>query len=314
MVNRWIVVRRALVAGGSALVALAGLGAVPGCGGSYESAWDEEPTQTEQTAEQSEESMSQREQLIAQGDEAWEGRDDAEQIRAAIAAWEQAVELDGSDHETWVKISRAYYFLSDGHLRFSDETQMADTYQQGIRAAERALRALSPEFAEAMSAGQPVEGALGSLEENAVGALYWRATNLGKWARLDGFATVLGYKDEIRAIMTRCMELDRYYFFAGPDRYFGAFFAIAPSYAGGDLDRSRQHFDESIRRQPNYFGTHVLYAEELAVKLQDRDLYMEHLNFVINGDPESLPEAAAENRVEQRKARAALERVDELFE
>ncbi|MCA9609890.1 MAG: hypothetical protein KC619_30045 [Myxococcales bacterium] len=297
----------------AAIAAVLGLGAVPGCGGSYESAWDE-PTDQTQTQEQTAESTSRREQLIAQGDEAWQGRDDPDQIRAAIAAWEQATEIDGSDHETWVKISRAYYFLSDGHLRFSDESQMMETYQHGIQAAERALRALSPEFAQAMAAGQPAEGAVANLQANAVPALYWRATNLGKWARLDGFATVLGYKDEIRAMMSRCMELDRSFFFAGPDRYFGAFFSIAPSYAGGDLNLSRQHFDESLRQQPNYFGTHVLYAEELAVKLQDRDMFLEHLNFVINGDPESLPEAAPENRVEQRKARAALERVDELFE
>ena len=296
-----------------AVAAILGIGGIPGCGGSYESAWDE-PTEQTQTQEQSAESTSQRETLIAQGDEAWQGRDDPDQIRAAIAAWEQAVELDGNDHETWVKISRAYYFLSDGHLRFSDESQMMETYERGIQGAERALRALSPEFAQAMAAGQPAEGAVANLQANAVPALYWRARNLGKWARLDGFATVLGFKDEIRAMMTRCMELDRYYFFAGPDHYFGAFFSIAPSYAGGDLNLSRQHFDESLRNQPNYFGTHVLYAEELAVKLQDRAMYLEHLNFVINGDPESLPDAAPENRVEQRKARAALERVDELFE
>ncbi|MBX3272017.1 MAG: hypothetical protein KF729_17255 [Sandaracinaceae bacterium] len=294
-----------------AVAIVLGLGGIPGCGGSYESAWDE-PTGTDRP--QSAEAVSQREQLIAQGDEAWQGRDDPDRIRAAIAAWEQATELDGNDHQTWVKIARAYYFLSDGHLRFSDESQMMETYQRGIRAAERALRALSPEFAQAMAAGQPAEGAVANLQANAVPALYWRATNLGKWARLDSFATVLSFKDEIRAMMTRCMELDRGFFFAGPDRYFGAFFAIAPTYAGGDLALSRQHFDESLRQFPNYFGTHVLYAEELAVKLQDRAMYIEHLNLVINGDPESLPEAAPENRVEQRKARAALERVDELFE
>lgn len=282
------------------------------CGGGYQSAWDE-PADEPAPAD-AEGAGETREGLIAQGDEAWEGRDDADQIRAAIAAWEQAVAQDGDDHETWVKISRAYYFLSDGHLRFSDEAAMIETYQQGIRAGERALRAISPEFAEAMVAGRPIAEALAILEANAVPALYWRITNFGKWARLDGFATVLSNKDEIRAVMTRCMELDRYYFFAGPDRYFGAFFSIAPSYAGGDLDRSRQHFDESIRQQPNYFGTHVLYAQELAVKLQDREMFLEHLNLVINGDPEALAGAAPENRIEQRKARALIERVDDLFE
>lgn len=294
-----------------ALTTLMSLASVPGCGGSYESAWDE-PEQTNQVPANT--SGASREELIATGDAAWLQRDDPEQIRAAITAWEQATAMDGTDHETWVKISRAYYFLSDGHLRFGDESAMMDTYQSGMRASERALRALSPEFAQAMAAGQPFATAMAGLEAEAVPALYWRATNLGKWARLDGFATVLSFKDEIRAMMTRCMELDRYYFFAGPDRYFGAFFSIAPTYAGGNLDLSRQHFDESLRRQPAYFGTHVLYAQELAVKLQDRAMFLEHLNIVINGDPTALEGAEPENRVEQRKAHALIGQVDELFE
>ncbi|HEY8429857.1 MAG TPA: TRAP transporter TatT component family protein, partial [Sandaracinaceae bacterium] len=247
--------------------------------------------------------------------EAWARRDDAEQIRAAIAAWEQATEIDGNDAETWTKISRAYYFLADGHLRFDNEGAMADAYQSSVRAAERALRVVSPEFAQRMAAGERVDQAVSVLTSvDAVPPLYWRAAALGKWAQLQGFATVLSYKDEIRAVMTRCMELDRYYFFAGPDRYFGAFFAIAPSYAGGDLERSRQHFEESLRQAPNYFGTRVLYAENYAVKAQNRRLFEEQLRMVIDGDPESLPEAAPENRVEQRKARALLERADDLFE
>ena len=302
-----MVIRRTI-----ALGALLALGTA-GCGGSYDSAWEETGEQTQQPA-QTEQAGDARAALIAQGDEAWLGRSDPDQIRAAITAWEQATEMDGSDHETWVKISRAYYFLTDGHLRFSDESAMLETYQHGIRAAERALGALSPEFAQAMSSGEPVTAALAGLGAEATPALYWRATNLGKWARLDGFATLLAYKDEIRAIMTRCMELDRYYFFAGPDRYFGAFFSIAPSYAGGNLELSQQHFDESLRQQPGYFGTHVLYAQELAVKLQNREMFLEHLNLVINGDPAGLEGAEPENRVEQRKAQALIAQVDDLFE
>ncbi len=286
--------------------------ATASCGGSYESAWDEPVEGSESTGGSAEGQSSA--DLVAQGDEAWAGRDEEAQVRAAITAWEAAVAANPDDAETWVKLSRAYYFLAHGHLRWSDPDAMAETYQTGIRAAERALRVLSPQFAERMAAGEQVQDAVSILEADAVPALYWRASNLGRWARLDGFATVLSFKDEIRAVMTRCMELDRYYFFAGPDRYFGAFFAIAPAYAGGDLERSQQHFDESLRRSPTYYGTHVLYAENLAVKQQDREAFVRYLNMAIEGDPEALPEAAPENRVEQRLARDLLGRVDELFE
>lgn len=286
-----------------------------GCGGSYQSAWDEPAETTSGSEGGAAASGEDRQALIAQGDEGWSQRGDEAQLRAAIAAWQRALELDGSDADLWVKLAHAQYFLADGHLAFADDDAATqEMYQNAIRSAERALRVLSPEFAQRMAAGEPVQNAVGLLEANAVPALYWRASALGKWARRDGFATVLSFKDEIRAVMTRCMELDRYYFFAGPDRYFGAFFAIAPSYAGGDLERSRQHFEESVRHEPNYFGTHVLMAENLAVKLQDRAMFEEHLRVVIDGDPASLPGAEPENRVEQRKARELMERIDELFE
>jgi hypothetical protein len=156
--------------------------------------------------------------------------------------------------------------------------------------------------------------ALSTLDATSVPALYWRSAALGKWARRDGFATLLAYKDEIRAVMTRCLELDRAYFFAGPDRYFGAFYAVAPTYAGGDIARSREHFEYAISQAPGYFGTHVLFAVEYATKAQDRALYQTELQGVIDGDPNAIPEVAPENLAEQHKARDAMARIDELFE
>lgn len=302
--------------GVSAVVSASVLGA--GCGGgSRTAAWEDTTTQTQAPA--TTEQRSQHDQLLEQGNAAWEQRDDEAQLRAAIDAWTRALEADPSDWELWQRLARAQYFLADGHLAFRDTPDAIDPdatamYQSAITSAERSLQTLSPAFAERMRAGDRVDQAVAVLDAQAVPALYWRAAALGKWARRDGFATILAYKDEIRAIMTRCLELNRDYFYAGPDRYFGAFFAVAPTYAGGDLNRSREHFEYSISRYPGYFGTHVLYALEYAVKMQDRALFQAQLQLVIDGDPSVIPEVRPENLAEQRKARAALERIDTLFE
>jgi len=55
-------------------------------------------------------------------------------------------------------------------------------------------------------------------------------------------------------------------------------------------------------------------AENLAVKLQDREMFQTQLQLVIDGDPDALEGAAPENRIEQRKARDLLARIDEFFE
>jgi hypothetical protein len=297
-----------------ALWAVLMIGATVGCGGGRTAAWDEG---TASGGTVTAEAQATHDAALAEGNAAWDERADPERLRAAIAAWQRALEAVPSDWELWQRLGRAQYFLADGTMQF-DPALEADTtamYQTAITSTERSLTEHFPRFAEYMRTNARFDdGALATLDASAVPALYWRASALGRWARRDGFATVLAYKDEIRAIMTYCLNNDRHYYHAGPDRYFGAFYAVAPTYAGGDLDRSRQHFEYAIGVDPNFFGTHVLFAMEFAVKAQDRTLFTDQLNLVINGDPASLPDVTPEQAVEQRKARDGLARIDELFE
>ena len=298
--------------GGFVLFFALALGA---CGGSRDAAWDD--TTPEGGSGAPAISADQAASTLETANTAWEGRDDLAQLQAAIDGYSQVVQSDPSDHETWARLSRAEYFKADCHLRFDEAQQeeMMNTFQRGTQAAERGLMALSPEFKEKMQAGTLMQDAITVLDETSVPLLYWRASNLGKWASADGFATLLSYKDEIRAVMAQCLEQDRDYFHWGPDRYFGVFFARAPAFAGGDLERSKQHFEASLSREPNYFGTHVLMAGDYAVKAQDRALFDEHVNFVLNGDPMSGgAELGPENRCEVRKAQALQAEADSFFE
>ena len=296
----------ALVIGGVALGAVA-------CGGGHTAAWEDT---TATTGPVTADAQSEHDRLLAEGETHWTARADEQELRAAVDAWTHALESVPSDWELWARLARAQYFLADGHMAF-DTARDADTtamYLAAVTSAERSLTEQSADFAERMRNGSRIEDALSVLEASSVPALYWRSAAMGKWARRDGFATLLAYKDEIRAVMTRCLELDRPYFYAGPDRYFGAFYAVAPTYAGGDLARSREHFEYAISQAPGYFGTHVLYAVEYATKMQDRALYQSQLQLVIDGDASALPDVEPENLAEQHKARDAMARIDELFE
>ena len=302
----------------SSLVIAGALGALPlaaGCGGGRATGFESTGGGGDVTAE----ARARHDELVATGEAAWAERDNIDRLRAAIDAWGQALEAVPTDWELWQRYARAQYFLADGHMAF-DPTLEAETtamYQAAITSAERSLAEHYPEFAERMNNATTIDekiAAFNLIDASGVPALYWRASALGKWARRDGFATVLSYKDEIRAMMTHCLNTDRYYFYAGPDRYFGAFYSVAPTYAGGDLELSRQHFEHSIGVAPNYFGTHVLFAVEYAVKAQNRELFTSELNLVIAGDANVEPDIRPENLAEQHKARDALARIDELFE
>ena len=245
---------------------------------------------------------------------AWSERSDLQKLEQAIASFTDAAKADPKNHEIWTKLSRAHYFKGDCHMRFSaGEPEMQTAFENGKVAAERALVALSPEFGELMKSGKPVEDGLPLLDKRAVPALYWRSSSLGKWASIDGFATLLSYKDEVRAVMGRCLELDSKYYHHGPNRYFGVFYARAPGYAGGDMDKSKEHFDASLTAAPYYMGTRVLMAQDYAVKKQDADLFDSLLKEVLEGDVNTVPEVAPENRCEQQKAKALQATRDESF-
>jgi len=287
---------------------------ISACGSGRQAAWDTTPDPVSTPA--SDQARSEVGEITAQAEAAWAERIDEAQLRAAIAKWKQAAEIDSSNYDIWVRISRAHYFLADGHLSFDEARtpEMLESYEMGMEAAERALIALSSDFAQRMRAGTRIEEAVSVLDARSVPALYWRSANMGKWALAKGFATLLSRKDEVRAIMARCLELDATYWHSGPNRYFGAFYAKVPAFAGGDLTRSRRHFEAALRAAPNYLGTRMLYAQLYAVKAQDRALFEEQLNLILEADVSQNPDIAAENTVEQRRARELMTQADEFFE
>lgn len=248
----------------------------------------------------------------AEGDALWAHRDDKAQLEAALKAWDTALQADPDNLDLLVKLARGSYFLSDGFLRGDNEAYLA-TFEQGVDYAERALTASSPEFKKRVQAGETAMDAMSSVQLNGVPALYWYSSNLGKWAKAKGFTTLLGNKDTIKAAMERCLALDETYFFGGPHRYFGAYYAVAPSFAGGDLDKSQAHYQKSLVLAPNAVSTKVLMAENYATKRQDKELYQKLLNEVLAVPDDIIPALVPETKVEKQKAKELLAAINEKF-
>lgn len=282
-----------------------------GCGSTREGAWE---TSSEATV-LDESAKAQEAQALAAAEAAWAQRGDEAQAVAAVESWKQAVAANPQNAQAWTNLSHALYFYADCYLRF-DESQpdaYKGTHEEGTKAAEHALISMSPAFAEKMKNGALIENAIDVLGPSAVPALYWRSSNLGRWAILESFATLLSYKDEVRAIMQFCLDNEPTYWHYGPDRYFGIFFAKAPGFSGGDMTKSMEHFEASIAAAPKYLGTHTFMAEEWAIKEANRALFEEQLAIVLDTDPNILPEITPENTCEQQKAKILMADADNLF-
>ncbi len=168
--------------------------------------------------------------------------------------------------------------------------------------------AINTEFTQLVEKGDKEADAVSkAMKVEDVPCIYWAASALGKWAKLTGFTTLLKHKDTVKSYIETVERLDPNYSYAAPDRYWGAYYAIAPSFAGGDLDKSEKHFKKSILAAPGYLATKVLYAQYYATKRQDSALFETLLNEVISADATAIPELTPENKAEQAKARKLLE-------
>ncbi|MBM66213.1 MAG: hypothetical protein CMH55_08275 [Myxococcales bacterium] len=264
-------------------------------------------------------------QLKEQAAAHWANRHDPEALKKAIATWEQVVAIS-DDVEVLTSLARANYFLSDAYLRFQGEGEgMLETYQKGLKAAEQALFFSSPAFRTKM---EETDGNVGEsinvIGKESLPAAYWYATNLGKWARKKGFAVVLGQKSTIQAIMSRVEALDdpkNGFFHGAVPRYWGAFYSIAPAFAGGDMDKSAEYFKKSLEIAPFNMTTVVLRADLLYTKQDDKANYEKSLKQVMAFNIESLKEVseavyadlAPELAREKVKAKALLEESEDRF-
>jgi hypothetical protein len=168
-------------------------------------------------------------------------------------------------------------------------------------------------FADGVRAGEKVTDLLHHIPPSGQGLLYWYGVSLGRFASIRGFRTLLFYRERLFAVMTRALEIDENYFHGALHQYFGAYFAQAPAFAGGDLSKSRQHFERALEIAPDFLPTKVAYAEFFATRAQEPQLFKRLLKDVLAGNIDALPQVQPEQILAQNRARVLLQTEKELF-
>jgi len=237
-------------------------------------------------------------------------RGSKEGLQKAIGLLEAVIETEPEHQEALTLLSRCYYFMADGYT--DDAEAKKPLFETGTYYGERAMAA-DADFKAAIEQGTKKVDAVSTLQKDDIMAIYWTASNLGKWARGQGFSTLVKYKGYVASMMGHALELDETAFYAGPPRYWGAFYSAAPSFAGGDMGKSREMFEKTKAMNPEYLGTYVLYADYYAKKMQDKELFVSLLQHVLDTPADVLPEMLPEQNVEKKKAQRLMDTIDDLF-
>ncbi len=254
--------------------------------------------------------VSEADLLLSKADSAWDDRVDEEKLVLALGSYATVLEKDPTNRHALERLVRGWYFHGDAFT--SDTTVAVERWGKAIEYGTQCL-ALNEAFAKAIADGGKEKDAVAHATKDDVACLYWTATALGKWAKAQSLSKTLKFLPTVKAYISKAEELEPEYWHFGPARYWGAYYAALPSFAGQDFDKSGAYFAASIEGAPDYLGTYVLRAEFLSVPLGKVAEFDADLKRVLDADPNKDPETAPENTMEQAKAKRLIEKRSELF-
>ena len=250
---------------------------------------------------------------VEAADALWAERVDEAKLQEAIKAYESVHAADPTNRHVLIRLTRAWYLWGDGFS--TDKEVKVERWGKAIEYGSKCI-ALNEDVGSQIAQGAKEKDAIQAAKKEDAGCIYWTATALGKWGKIQSLSKTLKHLPTVKAYVSKVDELDPSYFHYGPARYWAAYYAALPSFAGQDLDKSAEYFDAAIKAAPFYLPTRVLRAEYWAVSTQNVAQFDEDLEFVLNADPDMKPEAdvTPENKLDIEKAKALKAKRHELFD
>lgn len=232
-----------------------------------------------------------------------------------ILLLEGLVEQSPGNTKLRLYAAQAYYSYAFAFIEDDDPARAGGFYERAVGHARAALTQSGLRGDLLAMPGDELSAKLSRLGDDAVPALFWTASALGKWvdvSRSDPAVLAHGFRAVM--LMDRVLVLDADYFFSGPNLFFGAVLAATPAALGGDPVRSRQYFDKArAGNQGRLLIVDVLEAQLLLRQLQDRKAFHDRLTTVVQSPPDLWPEMGLINQVARVKAAWLLSKEDEWF-
>ena len=189
-------------------------------------------------------------------------------------------------------------------------------YQRGLQYGLRLLSQYHPPLLQATSLPlETLQTQLHHLDREAVPALFWTSFCWGGFLNLERTAleTVTALP-LFQAMLTQLLALDETYFDGLPHLLQAVHYASFSAALGGNPARAQHHFTRAYAlSQGRLLLVPLLEAQYYAVQVQDRSLFAQRLQYVLEAPETLAPEQALLNAVAKHRAVLLLRRIDELF-
>ena len=267
--------------------------------------------------------------LAASGD-VFSRDDDPELIRDALPfglkTMESLLEVVPENRNLLLAACQGYTQYAYGFVQLDADLIEPTNYEEGTRMHDRALKLfvrgrnfglrsleLDHRGITALLQSHP-DSAARLLGPKRVPELFWTAAawgsaiNLGK-DRPDLAADI----DAVKALIARGLQLDERYQRGAFHEAMIVMESLPPA-MGGSPERARRHFERAVELSGGLKpGPFVTLAQNVSVASQNRHEFHTLLTRVLVMDPDKSPSDRLVTLLLQRKARALLDREDDLF-
>lgn len=218
---------------------------------------------------------------IAEADALWEGRDDLQKARVAVASLRQARTADYNNYEAAWKLARASFYVGD---HTDEDGERDDMFREGTEAGKVAVQ----------------------LEPTKPEGHFWLGANYGGTAAHSTIANLSSFQD-IKTEMEAVMKIDESY--QGYSAYLGLgrLYLQAPRMLGGDSAKAIEYLEKGLKLNPN----HSLMRYHLAQALESNNRGAEakkQLETLMATTPDA--KYMAEHNTAVMKAKKLLEKME----
>lgn len=244
----------------------------------------------------------------------------------------EAFQYDNPNNKTLnILLARSYAnyafgFLEWNMLRFRNDLKKQEQFKINEERAKRfyeagkrlglATLSQSGSFKSALNKDlDSFKKMLKGYGKGSVPKLFWTAFSWGGAINLnkDSPQAIIEFP-KTEAMMQRVLELDEYYFYGGPHLFFAVSFGSRPAMFGGNLEKSKEHFEKAVGAyQRKFLMALVMYAQVYAVQAQDPALFDSLLTEVMSADAAAMPEQRLANELAKRRAKWLLENKTQFF-
>lgn len=203
-------------------------------------------------------------------------------------------------------------------LLFVEEENPGRASKLYLRAMGYGARALGPEMGplkEFTTEGKALQSKLMSLGEAGHVALFWFAMSWNSWINVNlDQPAALAQLSTAQSCVERVLEIKPDYLYGAPYILMGSMLAGRPRMLGGDEDRARESFERAMALSSGKFlMVHYYFARYYAVRVQNKDLFLQLLEEIESSPADQLKEVCLINSVIKRRVKGLRKLSEELF-